>query len=324
MKNKFYSLLVLFISTILFYGCTTTSKLAPSIIQEDSENNMYWHITSPTGTTIHILGTIHVGDDEIANIPQNILTNFRTSDERFGELSFEDITNLQTTLSQLLLTSIITNENEVPIFISQLLTENEVDFLKTVVQNIFGDLYTDEFFTSLLIMPPWYFNTLLVSYDSNISGYQAEKGLDSILMSVASKEGLSIKGMDTLQCQLDILTFGSLEDQIILLKDYIKTIQNGTSVKQTQELINAYKTNDKSSIINILKSENEIAGLSKNYENEYMTKMINERNRNWANQISTLLQEQNKNFFIFAGSAHWLYTPSVFDMLVDDGIAIWK
>jgi len=115
-----------------------------------------------------------------------------------------------------------------------------------------------------------------------------------------------------------------LEDQIILLKDYIKTIQNGTSVKQTQELINAYKTNDKSSIINILKSENEIAGLSKNYENEYMTKMINERNRNWANQISTLLQEQNKNFFIFAGSAHWLYTPSVFDMLVDDGIAIWK
>ena len=132
-----------------------------------------------------------------------------------------------------------------------------------------------------------------------------------------------IAGLDAVETQLDLLSYGSTEDHITILKQMIADMQTGKSQESLEEMVSLYKQDNREKLKIYLEQEmQETDGLSEGYITGYLDNLIKERNRNWANQITEMLQEPDKTYFIFGGAAHWLVFPSVFDMLIKDGSAV--
>ena len=94
--------------------------------------------------------------------------------------------------------------------------------------------------------------------------------------------------------------------------------------KNINDTLNYYLTNDKEGLTKVLTASDEITDLDQEYNDQFLVTLIDERNRLWADKFASMLQEENKTYFVFAGAAHWLYSPTVFELLEQDGLLKWK
>ncbi len=305
----------------LVTGCVSVPDKA-AVISPRPER-MMWEITAPTGTTVYILGTIHLADTETATLPEPVLAAFDSADERFGELSAPDMMQLEQHILMKVNDTLLLNENGEPVSITSFLSPDEVTCLNQTMEQALGQAYTQDVFTALTLLPPWYWINLLNTMEMERSGYTAVQGIDVQLYIRAAINGLEIAGLDAVETQLDLLSYGSTEDHITILKQMIADMQTGKSQESLEEMVFLYKQDNREKLKIYLEQEmQETDGLSEGYITGYLDNLIKERNRNWANQITEMLQEPDKTYFIFGGAAHWLVFPSVFDMLIKDGSAV--
>lgn len=323
MKKRIIPILALFVLLICLCSCVSTVG-KKSIIQE-REERMFWEISSPTGTKIYVLGSVHVGNEETAMIPPFVMEAFLSADVRYGELSLEDIMGLEQHLLEAVTTTMVVDENgqNVPIF--NLLDEEEFLFLINLFQIYLGEAYSDEVLGALSFLPPWYWNNMLDSIASEVAGYNSALGVDMVLYAKAMETGLNVLGLDTVESQIDLLTFGSTDEQIELLKLKINDLQQDDWDKELNDTMACFLADDKEGLKNLLEgSDQNVHPSSEENNDQYLTSLIDDRNRNWADKFASMLQEENKTYFVFAGAAHWLYSPTVFELLEQDGLLEWK
>ena len=313
------------LALVVLAGCSTLPQNDTSIIQT-TDTPMFWEITSPTGTVVQILGTIHVGAPSDQLISQQVLADFRKADQRYGELGMEDMNELPAAVMKLLATTVLKDQEGNPVPITSLLDEETGSVLSLILQLGMANSGTpQEEVEAMLFMPPWYWNTVMNTAVTEVAGLSAELGIDTQLYNDAMSQNLSVSGLDSVKTQLDVLTYGSVEDQLILLEDIINSTLDGSANQELLNLYNAYVANDHETIASLTTNPFEgVEGLSDEYKDSYLTQLLYQRNQAWAETISTLLQEENKHYFIFAGAAHWLCGPTVFDYLVEEGVANWQ
>ena len=87
-------------------SCKSTSFAEPEM-----KERMYWSIcgTDSKGnpSTVHILGTIHVGDERLYPLPSQVMDDFENADRLVAEISSEDMDALQGELIKALITNLI-------------------------------------------------------------------------------------------------------------------------------------------------------------------------------------------------------------------------
>ena len=322
--QKYLGLLLLIVCLV---GCASNPANNTALITERQER-MFWEITSPTGTTVYVLGTIHVGTEEIANLPQGVLEAFDHSNHLYAELALADLQNQQNYLTPLLQETTVVDEEGVPIPLTMLLDDSAAACLEQVIIASLGDQYTDEAFTSMACLPPWFWTNTLTLSVYQAMGYNAEQGIDVLLYNRGFVSGKEILGLDSMETQLNILSFGTPEEQLALLQEMLHNItqENLEEFEIVNQMVAAYLEDNRAEVERIVQQsiQDEMEAAGADYIKAYTDMVYTQRNRSWADQITTMLQQENETYFIFAGTAHWLAEDSVFNMLVQDGVARWQ
>ncbi|MBQ1671000.1 MAG: TraB/GumN family protein, partial [Treponema sp.] len=151
----------------------------------------------------------------------------------------------------------------------------------------------------------------------------AEYSIDSYFLKLANEASRKVIGLDDLKSQFDILTFGTYEQQIMILKSSIKECSEEDCIQETKaeldSLYKAYLSDDLEMLATISQKSNE-KEVSEygDFGGEYQKQVYDKRNEDWAKDIKEFL-ENGGSTFIYAGAAHWVGKNSVFEYLRKQG-----
>lgn len=315
MKKKSFIKTFVAICTTVFvislFSCATTQKNAATV---EETARMFWTIngTDSAGnpSKVYILGTIHVGDEEIANLPSEIDQAFASADRYVAEISSADMKRLQQETIKLVANSIIKAGGK---NIIDYLDDDEIDML----ESMFGDA-----FYNFTYLEPWALTSTISIMQYATSGLTAEYGLDNNLMAELESDDIEWEGLDSLKTQMDILSFGTYDEQLYMLKDTIDSIIDPTEINQyINKLYQAYLAGDSEAVGQLEEDEEfnkETDPKMQKFLESYMKAVFIDRNEAWAKKIANYLK-QGGNTFIFAGCGHFSGDNSVFKFLKKNG-----
>ncbi len=288
-------------------SCKSTSFAEPEM-----KERMYWSIcgTDSKGnpSTVHILGTIHVGDERLYPLPSQVMDDFENADRLVAEISSEDMDALQGELIKSLITNLIKAQGR---NVMNELSESELETLFSVLDETIA--------RPLGMYEPWLLTNTISVFQYASCGLDATKGVDQFLMDKAKKDGRSWEGLDTLQLQIDVMQFGTYEEQLAVLKSILLVLENPEIFNNyINNLYEAYLAGDEKAMLEADEDEEELMGESdpmlEEYSKNYNEALLTKRNKAWAEKIRGYLNDGGETF-IFAGSMHFLGKDSVFSFL---------
>ncbi len=271
---------------------------------------MFWKIegTDVNGnpSAVYIQGTFHLADDRIYPVAENVINAFESADRIAAELSAEDMENMQ----QLYTEKLIQSYNDAAgRNVAEELTDEELQFLLTLIP--------EETLSQLCIFEPWVLNNTLSSLLYIDTDLYTDKGLDFYFIARANEENRKIIALDTVKLQLDVLSYGNYEYQINSLKNMISELKDSDELMEiTSAMYEAYVSDDITFFTELLNESEQSSAdaISSDEEDSYMKVLLENRNRSWAEQIVSFIN-QGGTTFIFSGAAHFLGDNSVFAIL---------
>lgn len=308
--RNFTAVISILICTLMLVSCATTTVTKQKAEFTKYPEAMFWELkgTDAEGnpSSVYILGTIHVADNRLYPLPAVVESAWKNADRIVGEISTDDWGRYAEEVQKRTIASLSKDKS-----VKDYLTDEENEFLL----NMLGD----STYNTLTSFEPWVLSYSLSAVLLQSSGLFAEQSYDMYLISKAHSQNKKMEGLDTLETQLDILQYGNWDEQVSFLKDGIKSIQNITEeITDLVSLYEAYLSADPEVFTAIYgeEIENEIA--QNPLYKPYYKKMLDERNKKWADKIADYLKQGGKTF-IFAGTGHFTGDNSVFSYMRKNG-----
>lgn len=320
-RKKFCkSLFILF--AVAFVLCTNSfakeSASAKKASLSKEKPRFFWKISgvdkNGNPSFVYIQGTIHLGSEKLFPLDKEVLEAFNSADLLAGEISSEDMGKIQLYSMRLVQESFIKAGGKK---VSENLSEKEVESLKTLLGGPLAFNMVDK-------AEPWVLSLALLGKTvQETTELTAEYSIDSYFLKLANEASRKVIGLDDLKSQFDILTFGTYEQQIMILKSSIKECSEEDCIQETKaeldSLYKAYLSDDLEMLATISQKSNE-KEISEygDFGEEYQMLVYDKRNEDWAKDIKEFL-ENGGSTFIYAGAAHWVGKNSVFDYLRKQG-----
>lgn len=309
--NKIVLLLVL---SLVVVSCATTGEgrqkadqmeplREPAVLIEHPER-FFWELKGETGS-VYVLGTIHVADKTFYPLEDTVLQTFDTADRLVSELG--GMAELQA-FAGVLQQAVLQNMNTDP-------AKNLLHVLPEADIALLYEKIGDDTVHQLALFNPWILNSVLMQLLMNQSGLNAADGIDMYLIGRAGER--NIEGLETAQQQLAVLSFGSFEDQLAILKDTIQTMRDrDQTMEEIDTLRTAYLGNDKKQLEQLLPKWLSAvpASFSAEKAKAYTDALLFNRNTLWAQKFEKYLRMPGTTF-VFAGTAHFLGDSSVFSIM---------
>lgn len=301
---------VLALSFVLFVSCATTNTGTKTAKQkatlEKTSERMLWKIsgTDKNGepSTVYVQGTIHVGDDRLV-VSDNVKQLFLSANRRIGEISSADYPIVEAKTAEMMIEGAKAAALENKDFRNDL-SEKHNEMLRSLIQIDSTAQYA--------MFEPWVLNLVLSMTAIGDAGLDPTRALDSYFIDYAQKNGLSTEGLDSLETQLDIVKFGSWNDQVEMLAETIETISDiEKRIEAAQEITDmyeAYITDDVAKLSKVI-DKSQIAETA--IEKRYNKLLWQDRNAAWAKLFAEYLNEGGTTF-VFAGCGHFTGKNSVF------------
>lgn len=295
--------------------CAVQFAFASPATLTKQNSRMFWCIngTDKNGnpSAVYIQGTIHLGDERLYPLSDEVLDAWASADRLVGEISSRDMGRLQSVVQRDMFASYqrASGRN-----LFDYLTEEEKDLLYMVMDGNQAQVYA--------VFEPWVLNSVITTLATVDTGFESEAGIDQTLLAMAEREERSVAGLDTLRTQLNILEFGDYDQQLYLLKQSIASLDSES--EETQKLdsmYEAYLADDLETLAQILLDEMELEENDPDFAAEYIDAIYAQRNRDWSIKIADWLEEGGVTF-IFAGAGHFVGDDSVFVQLRENG-TIW-
>lgn len=259
---------------------------------------LLWKIDAPGGSSNYIMGTIHLDDERILDLPDTVLSRLRSADRLMLELKLDQRTSLD-------------------IMRRMVFTDG-----RTLPQVIGDDLYSDvsERITlqgslpanMLSVLKPWAAMVILLRPDNNSGTF-----LDKHLGQIARGDGIPVLGLETVDEQLSAFDSITLDDQALLLESTLKDIDDKDTVYR--QLLDAYIEGDMDAIVAISDaSQPEDKRLSELFEEN----LIKRRNRDMFERMQPQLQLGNT--FVAVGALHLPGEHGLLAMLRQQGYSLTR
>ncbi len=162
-------------------------------------------------------------------------------------------------------------------------------------------------------MRPWMGALTLAERVIVQAGYNPQSGVERTLSPIAKQSGAEIRKLETIEEQLRIFADMPEETQIDYLMDGLDEIDEEPVI--LHELVQAWARGDVEELADIMIRE-ELADTPDIYE-----ALLVNRNRNWAEALAELTNEETGTFFVAVGAAHLAGDDSVMAMLETHGVA---
>jgi uncharacterized protein YbaP (TraB family) len=158
---------------------------------------------------------------------------------------------------------------------------------------------------------PWYAAMQITQLRLMQLGFDGTYGVESQLLLQAMQEGKEMRGLETLDEQLEALDSLPLAAQ---KKFFIQTLEEAADMEeQLDDILEAWQTGNEKSL------ERELSGGMEDHPILYNQLLIT-RNKNWTQTILGYINDKN-DYLIVVGALHLVGKDSVPQMLADKGYA---
>ena len=301
-----------------FFSCTSVKvPEVPELTKYD--DMLFWKIQGKDGNgklaTIYVLGTIHVGDERLYPISEEILKAYGSADKVYGEISSEGWKSLTGETMKLM-----TKAKQEAELIQYERDEYWFDTLTLEQQNFLYEKIGKTMVDSQKYSMPWVLSTFMTDLSINGTGLSANYSYDMHFITVSNNLGIEMYGLDDIKVQLDVLAYGDYDFQLEMLKTSIdEFLEDEQKLKdETVDMYEAYLSGDENQVSSFL-----FADIEKEIEEDpnmqgYYDALFVNRNENWAETFSQLIYDGGTTF-VFAGSGHFVGEDSVFSIMEAKG-----
>ncbi len=165
----------------------------------------------------------------------------------------------------------------------------------------------------LVMLKPWLASLMLVMKQMQTEGFDPNIGVDKTLLAAAQAKNLPVKGLETLEDQMKLLSQDVFGEESKALLDTVKEDANAKA--QFTKLLTAWQTGDIKGM-EVLMIDEMKAKTPKMYE----AVMVN-RNRNWVQPIKDVLAGSGTQMIV-VGAGHLAGPDSVQALLKKEGIKV--
>lgn len=248
--------------------------------------------TGDADTTVYLMGTIHILNPEIEWKNETIESTWDAADTVFFEA---DVTSPEAMNAA---AALITQHGLNPpgVTLSSYFTEKERAQINEMLATLNVTL------EMLNPLRPWLAGIQVGNLAIASIGGSPESGIEMILSAEADEAGKTKRYFETLEEQITILADGDDKDQARLLLDGMKDLKDPEAF--FAELIGAWYRGDDTALDTLLVDAMADAP-------DVADALLFNRNKNWANQLDTLIKDEPGTFFVAVGAAHLVGGQSV-------------
>ncbi|MBO4418368.1 MAG: TraB/GumN family protein [Oscillospiraceae bacterium] len=297
-----------------------TGEPLPDVEPAEKANPVFYEVTDENGAKLWLFGTIHVGDDRTAFLPQAIYDAFDASDAlavEFDDAAFEEeIENDPELLKKVAEAYYYTDDTTIEDHLEEDVYEAALRYMKV----------TGSFSAQTEMMRPFVWeNEIQNFYRSQGRRLTSSKGVDHRLMTRAREQEKKILDVESGEAQLGMMAGYSDKLQQLLLEEAMKT-PRWEYLEGIYELYDLWCGGDEAALIEELAAadEEELSKLTEEeralYE-EYHTAMETSRNTDMLAVAKGYL-ESGETVFFAVGLAHLLGDGGLVQALRDAGYTV--
>lgn len=287
-KRKWiWAVMALFI-VLTIMGCSEVMET------EENAQGIFYQVLGGENT-VYLLGSIHVGEEEMYPLHPSIEEAFESSDILVMEIDLDNLNEMaaaQEMMEYAMYNDGTTMRDEIP-------EETFQELLSYAEPLGIGEEVLDLF-------RPWYGTMLLTEIAVEESGLSSEHGVEMYFLD--QKGDREVVGLESLSDQL--LPFASLsqESQQLYLEETLEEMENVET--QLREMIDHWKTGDLEYFEALRRESIEEVG-TESFQRTQIA-ILDDRDQNMAEKIQELLEnDQEQTYFIVVGSLHLVGENSI-------------
>lgn len=275
-------------------SCVAQTK--DKMIIQKNNNTLLWQVSGKgLAKPSYLFGTFHLLCKDDIHFSDQLKKAMKASDKIYMEMDMDDPS----------------------IMLSGMMYMNMKDGKKL------EDLYTPEeykrlqnYFSDTLKMPlmllqsakPYFLVALLYPRMMDCS---APSGVEEELVKIAKEDKKEIKGLETMQFQASVFDSIPYEWQA---KELLKNIDSFTVYKKEfATMLSFYKNQEMDSIKTML-------GKSEFGSDKYDDLLLNNRNKNWVNQLNDIMKKES--VFVAVGAGHLVGEKGLISLLKKEGYKV--
>ena len=251
--------------------------------------------------SVYLLGSIHFAKDDFYPLAKPIEQAYERSLIIVFEADLGEMKSMATQAS--LLKAGMCPEGET---LRQQLGKETYSALQTWLKNTGAEP------SMLDPMKPWLASVTVVALELQKLGFSPGQGIDEHFYSRAKADKKEIRGLETVDFQINLFAGLSREDSELLLKSMLEDAARFPKI--FADVIEAWKSG------NAAKIEQLLLEITKQYPAIYK-KFLADRNRVWHPKIEELLTG-DKNVFVVVGMGHLVGSDGVVQLLKKKGIRV--
>lgn len=244
----------------------------------------------------YIFGTIHSGDPRVLDLSNHVRRSLLKSDQFIMEIKFEPAAMMQSMSGMWLL-----DGRKLPDVIGKELYDK-------VIETGAGLGMPEQAFE---VMKPW---VVMMLFSLPPGNY--EQILDIELMKLAARNGMSVRGLETVQEQFDVIDKMSEADQVVLLQETLKNFP--LLSQQFESLFQAYLARDLARLTEL--SKEQMTDPGNGAVDRLMDRMLNDRNNKMFNRLLPLIKQENS--FIAVGALHLPGETGLLNQFLREGFSV--
>ncbi len=273
-----------------------------SLLLYVSFNNIYsqtkgliWEI-SDANSKVYLLGSIHVGKEDLYPLPDIIENAFKQSECIYVEINTTDVNPFEMA-KYMMLPDTLTLEG--------VLSPQKFEFIKEE----FSKLGMGKFVYNKL--KPWAAAITLMQMQLQTSEYMPQYGIDFHFINRAKELNKPIYELESFAFQVNI--FDRISDNPDSLIDYLLN-DISYADKKVDELFKYWKNGDDQKLTDFIEAE-----YSQSLGSEKIREILEfERNRNMTEKIENIIND-GLNCFIIIGAAHLVGSKGIINLLKEKG-----
>jgi hypothetical protein len=274
-----------------------------------------WTVTSDSGVTITMLGSMHALKDADYPMPDKIMNAYNSADILAVEC---DTAEAETATYQLsLLKEMVYSDGDT---LENHLTSEAYTALSDYLETAGMDIST------FAKYKPWAIYSTLDTFAMSEAGLSSQLGVDSYFLDLAHSEDKTIYEVESVDFQMDLLMNMSDEIYSEALLAY-----EGETVESQSEMLNemyeAWRTGDIDTVLELnegtAEEGEEISPEEQAIIDDYNNQMLYDRNIGMENSVKELLDGDSDVFYV-VGAAHFVGDGGIIDLLEKDGYTVTR
>ncbi|MGV7208855.1 TraB/GumN family protein [Oxalobacteraceae bacterium A2-2] len=165
---------------------------------------------------------------------------------------------------------------------------------------------------------PWLIANMLVGMEMERHGYQRSQGVEYALLDVAQKQSKAVRELESADYQLSLFDQLDEQKQETYMLENLADLEDGNSLKKSQELIEAWSRADRPRIDGVLRELTKGKSVSAAFMHSVL---LGQRNPEMATSIERIMQ-QDQVAFVGVGLLHLVGDEGVPQLLKRRGYQV--